>query len=120
MKTEEKTSMGAFAQVIFRCSTECRGSYRCHYGHLTPDGSFAEDTELRFWDFLKSIGLPVASVSAFVEDMDAAELEICGFGYLSQERFDAFVRCFVDSCVTIQLYPGMLVLTFNEKENEDR
>lgn len=115
MKTEEKTSMVNASQVVFRSSAECRGYYRFHYGHLTPDGTFAEDVELSFWDFLKTNDVPVASVTHFVEKFDAAELEICNFGYFSQERFDDFMHCFVDSCDTVQLYPGMLVLTFNKK-----
>ena len=120
MKTEERTSTVEFAQVIFRPSAECRGYYRFHYGHLTPDGTFAESVGLSFWDFLKTVGVPVSLVSSFLEDIDAAELNICCFGYLSQALFDEFVRCFVYTCNTVQLYPGMLVLTFNKKENEDR
>ena len=118
MKTEEKTSMGTVAQVIFRHSAECRGYYRLHYGHLVPDGAFAEDSELLFRDFLKSIDVPDAFVAAFVESFSNADMEICHFGYLSQEHFREFVRCFSDSSTMVQLYPGMLVLTFNEKENE--
>lgn len=118
MKTEEKTSMDAVAQVIFRPSAECRGSYRFHYGHLAPDGTFVEDLELSFRDFLDSVGVPVTFVAAFVESLNDTEKELCNFGYLSQGRFDEFVRYFSDSCTTVQLYPGMLVLTFNKKENE--
>lgn len=119
MKTEEKTSMVGAVQVIFRPSVECRGYYRFHYGHLAPDGTFAEDVELNFSEFLNTIYVPVALLAAFLEKIDAAESEVCGFGYLSQERFDSFMHCFVDSCDTVQLYPGMLVLTFKEKkENE--
>lgn len=118
MKTEDKTSVGKVAQVIFRPSAECRGCYRFHYGHLVPDGTFSEDLESSFWDFLKSVGVPTSFLAAFVGKFDATEMEICHFGFLSQEHFDEFVRCFAASCATIQLYPGMLVLTFNEKEDE--
>ena len=118
MKTKEKTSMGEVAQVIFRPSAECRGRYRFHYGHLVPDGTFVEDSELSFWDFLESIAVPATFVAAFVESLSDTEKEFGRFGFLSQEQFDEFVRYFTDSCVTVQLYPGMLVLTFNKKENE--
>lgn len=119
MKKKEKTGMDAVAQVIFRPSAECRGHYRFHYGCLAPDGTFAEDFELSFWDFLKSIDVPVTFVAVFEDSLSAAEKENCHLGYLSQEHFDEFVRCFSDSCTTVQLYPGMLVLTFNKrKENE--
>lgn len=106
------------SQVVFRSSAECRGYYRFHYGHLTPDGTFAEDSELSFWDFLETNGVPVGCVTLFGEKFDAAELEVCNFGYFSQGRFDDFMHGFVDFCDTVQLYPGMLVLTFNTKENE--
>lgn len=118
MKTEEKKSMGEVAQVIFRSSAECRGYYRFHYGYLVPDGTFAEDDERSFSEFLAVIDVPVTFASVFVESLSDTELEICRFGYLSQGHFDEFVRFFTDSCVTVQLYPGMLVLTFNKKENE--
>jgi len=118
MKTEEKTSMDAVAQVIFRPSSECRGYYRFHYGHLGPDGTFVEDLQLNFSNFLDTIGIPADFVSAFVVKLSDFELELCGLGYLSQERFDNFVRSFVQFCDTVQLYPGMLVLSFNKKENE--
>lgn len=118
MKTEEKTSMGSVAQVIFRHSAECRGYYRLHYGHLVPGGAFEEDSELLFRDFLKGIDVPDAFVAAFVESFSDAETEICHFGYLSQVHFHEFLRCFSDSCTMVQLYPAMLVLTFDEKENE--
>lgn len=110
--------MDAVAQVIFRHSAECRGYYRLHYGHLVPDDSFVEDVVLSFWEFLKSLDVPVSFVAAFVESFSDAEMEICHFGYLSQDHFREFVRCFSDSCTSVQLYPGMLVLTFNKKENE--
>jgi len=119
MKTTEKMSNGAVAQVIFRPSAECRGFYRFHYGYLVPDGTFAEDSELLFRDFLAGIDVPDASVAAFVGSLSDAEKEICHFGYLPQEHFDAFLLYFSGSCTTVQLYPGMLVLTFNKKENED-
>lgn len=119
MKTEEKTSMGNVSQVIFRPSAERHGCYRFHYGHLVPDGTFAEDPELSFWDFLKTLDVPVPFVSGFLGGFDASEKEICHFGYLAQERFDEFVRNFSGYCGAVQLYPGMLVLTFNEKEDED-
>ena len=119
MKTKEKTSMGDVAQVIFRPSAECRGYYRLHYGHLAPDGPFVEDSELSFCDFLESLDVPDAFVAAFVGSLRATEIEICGFGYLAQEHFDEFVRCLSGSCAMFQLYPGMLVLTFKKKkENE--
>ncbi len=110
--------MGKVFQVIFRPSAECRGCYRFHYGHLIPDGTFAEDVELSFWDFLKTLDVPVSIVASFMESLSDTEKELCRFGYLSQEHFDEFVRCFAEPCATIQLYPGMLVLTFNEGEDE--
>ena len=118
MKTEEKKSMDAVTQVIFRPSAERRGYYLCHCGYLSPDGTFAEASDLTFLEFLDIIGVPAESVAPFVESLSDSELEICDFGYLSQERFEGFMRYFLDSCVAVQLYPGMLVLTFNEKENE--
>ena len=118
MKTEGKTSVDAVSQVIFRPSTERRGYYLCHYGHLTSDGTFSEDAELSFSEFLSAVGVPAELVAAFVERLSDSELEVCGFGYLSQERFDEFVRCFVEFFDMVQLYPGMLVLTFYKKENE--
>lgn len=110
--------MGEVAQVVFRPSSECRGYYRFHYGYFTSDGTFAEAAELSFWQFLSTISVPAAFVTSLEGDLDATELEICGFGYLSQKCFDAFLRCFVDSSDTVQLYPGMLVLTFQKKEDE--
>lgn len=118
MKTEEKKSMDAVSQVIFRPSAERCGYHRFHYGHLASDGTFAEASELSFSEFLDIVDVPAGVVSSFVKSLSDSEFEICGFGYLSQERFDEFVRCFVDSCSTFHLYPGMLVLTFNKKENE--
>lgn len=118
MKTEEKTSMDVVSQVIFRPSVERRGYYLCHYGHLGPDGTFVENLQLSFSDFLDAIGIPAALVAAFVKKLSGFELEVCGFGYLSQERFDNFVRSLVRFCDTVQLYPGMMVLSFNKKENE--
>lgn len=119
MKTEEKTSKGEFAQVVFRPSAECRGYYRFHYGHLTSDGTFFENSEQDFFEFLEFVGVPAGLVSSFAGNFSDSELEVCGFGYLLQERFDEFLRCFVGSCGTVQLYPGMLAVTFNKKENED-
>ena len=116
MKTEEKTSMDAVAQVIFRPSAERHGCYRFHYGFLTSDSTFAEESELSFWDFLESLEIPNSFVSIFLAGFDASEKEICRFGYLAQERFDEFMRHFAESCAMVQLYPGMLVLTFKEKE----
>ena len=118
MKTEEKTSMDAVSQVIFRPSSERRGYYLCHYGHLVPDGSFSEAFDLSLSEFLDIIGVPAEAVAAFVKSLSGSELEICGFGYLSQDHFEGFVRSFLEFCGAVQLYPGMLVLTFNEKENE--
>ena len=118
MKTEEKKSMDAVAQIIFRPSAERRGYYLCHCGHLAPDGTFAEASDLTFLEFLDVTGVPADSVAPFVESLSDPELEICDFGYLSQERFDAFVRCFAELCGAVQLYPGMLVFTFYKTENE--
>lgn len=118
MKTEEKTGLSEVAQVIFRHSAECRGYYRFHYGYLLPAGSFAEDVELCFWDFLESLAVPSSLVATFMESFSDAEMEVCHFGYLTQDHFNEFVRYFSDSCTAVQLYPGMLVLTFNKKENE--
>lgn len=118
METEEKTGMNAVAQVVFRPSVERRCYYLFHYGHLAPDGTFVENLELSFSDFLNVIGIPTESVAAFMESLSDFELEVCGFGYLSQEHFDSFVRFFVCSCDTVHLYPGMMVLSFNRKENE--
>lgn len=118
METEEKTGMNAVAQVIFRPSAERRCYYLFHYGHLASDGTFVENFDLSFSDFLNAIGIPAESVAAFMESLSGFELEVCGFGYLSQERFDSFVHFFVRSCDTVQLYPGMMVLSFNKKENE--
>lgn len=119
MKTEEKTSMGKVAQVIFRPSAECPGCYRFHYGHLIPDGTFSEDVERSFLDFLKTIDVPSLFVASFAGNLSESEVEICRFGYLSQEHFDECMRYFAESCARVQLYPGMLVLTFNEEGNED-
>ena len=118
MKTKEKTRMDEVAQVIFRPSSERSGYYRFHYGYLVPEGTFSESADLSFWQFLNTIDVPAAFVTSLEEELDATELEICGFGYLSQECFDVFMRYFADSSDTVQLYPGMLVLTFFEKENE--
>lgn len=119
MKTEEKTSMDVVYQIIFRPSVERRGYYLFHYGHLGSDGTFVENLQLSFSDFLDVIGISAELVADFMEDLSDFELEVCGFGYLSQERFDSFVRFFVRFCGTVQLYPGMMVLTLNRKENED-
>lgn len=119
MKTEEKTSMDAVAQVVFRPSVEHRDFYLCHYGKLPSDGTFVEETELSLSEFLDAIGVPAELVSAFMEGLSDSELQICDFGYLSQEGFDEFVRYFVGSCATVQLYPGMLVLTFNKKKEDE-
>lgn len=118
MKTEEKTSMDVVFQIIFRPSVERRGYYLCHYGHLGSDGTFVENLQFSFSDFLDTIGIPASLVSDFVKNLSSFDLEVCGFGYLSQERFDNFVRSFVQFCDTVQLYPGMMVLNFNRKENE--
>ena len=118
MKTEEKTGKGKIAQVVLRCSTERHGFYRLYYGFLTPDNTFAEESEVSFWDFLGSLEVPDAFVSIFLAGFDASEKEICSFGYLAQERFDELVIRFSRFCRMVQLYPGMLVLTFKEKGNE--
>ena len=68
---------------------------------------------------MEAVGVPSESVTAFVEDIDDSEMEICEFGYFSQERFENFMHCFIHCCDGVQLYPGMLVMSFNEKENED-
>lgn len=118
MKTEEETSLKAVVQVVFRHSAECPGYYRFYYGHLIPGGTFSEDVEQSFCDFLKTIDVPSSYVASFEGNLSDSEMEICCFGYLSQEHFCTFVRYFAESCATVQLYPAMLVLTFNEKENE--
>lgn len=119
MKTKKvEKSVEGVAQVIFRPSAERRGYYLFHYGYLAPDGTFTEDFDLTFSEYLDAIGVPADILAVFVEGLRGSGLEICGFGYLSQERFDEFMRSFVGSLDTVQLYPGMLVLTFNEKENE--
>lgn len=119
MKTEEKTSMGTVAQVIFRPSVERRGYYLFHYGHLAPDDTFVEDFRGSLSEFLDAVGLPSELVTTFVEAFSDSELEVGDFGYLSQERFDSFVHLFVQPCDGVQLYPGMMVVSFNEKEDED-
>lgn len=112
--------MGGVAQVVFRLSAERRGHYLCHYGRLAPDGTFVEDFELSLSEFLDSVGVLFELVTAFMKGLSNSEQEILKFGYLSQERFDSFMRLFVNSCDVVQLYPGMLVLTFNRKEGEGR
>ena len=119
MKTEEKMSMGKAAQVVFRPSSESPGFYRFHYGQLASHGTFVEDPSGSLPAFLEAVGVPSESVTAFVEDIDDSEMEICEFGYFSQERFENFMHCFIHCCDGVQLYPGMLVMSFNEKENED-
>lgn len=118
MNTEEKTSMDVVSQVVFRPSVERRGYYLCHYGHLAADGTFVENLQLSFSDFLENIGIPADLVASFVKNLSGFELEVCGFGYLSQDRFDDFVRFFVQFCDAVRLYPGMMVLSFNKNENE--
>lgn len=119
MKTEEKTGMVKVAQVVFRFSAERQGYYRFHFGCLAPDGTFSEERELRFSEFLGGIDVPAELVHDFEERLGDFEFEVSLFGYLSQERFDEFVREFAEFCDAIQLFPGMLVLTFNEQGNED-
>ena len=119
MKTEEKTSVGEVAQVIFRPSAERRGYYLFHYGYLVPGDSFAEALELNFSEFMGTTDVSAESAAAFfLESLSESELELFSFGYLSQECFNRFVRHFVGFCDFVQLYPGMLVLTFSKKENE--
>lgn len=108
--------MGEVAQVIFRPSSEIRGYYRFHYGFLPSEGPFSECAELSFWQFLSTIDVPAAFVTSLEAKLGAAELEICGFGYLSQERFNDFLRYLADSSDSVQLCPGMLVLTFLKKK----
>lgn len=119
MKTKEKTGVGAVAQVIFRHSAERPGYYLCHYGHLTSEGTFAEASGQSFSEFLVGIGVSGEPIADFMESFSDSELEVCGFGYFSQKRFDEFVRCFLTSCGAVVLYPGMLVLSFNEGRNEN-
>lgn len=119
MKTEEKTSMCVVAQVIFRPSAERRGHYLLYYGHLAPDGTFVEDFRGSLPEFLDDAGVSPELVTAFVEAFSDSELEISDFGYLSQERFDSFMHFFVHSSDGVQLYPGMMVMSFNKKEDED-
>lgn len=116
-KKVEKSASGS-AQVIFRPSAERRGHYLFYYGHLVSDGTFSEASELSFSEFLHTLSIPARLVAVFVESLGGSELEVCSFGYLSQERFFEFLRCFAGSSVGVQMYPGMLVLSFNEKENE--
>ncbi len=111
-------SVGGVPQIIFRHSAERRGYNLCHFGYLTPDGTFAEVPEVSFTSFLGSLGLPAELVDTFVGSLSDSELEVCNFGYLTQERFDEFARYFLASCGKVMLYPGMLVLTFNDEENE--
>lgn len=110
--------MDVVSQVVFRPSVERRCYYLFHYGHLGSDGAFVENLQLSFSVFLETVGIPAELVADFMKDLSGFELEVCGFGYLSQERFDSFLRSFVQFCDTVQLYPGMMVLTFNRKENE--
>ena len=120
MKTEEKTSVGKVAQVIFRPSAERRGYYLFYYGHLIPEGTFVEDFRGSLSEFLDAVGVAPELVAAFVETFAGdSELELGDLGYLSQERFDCFMHFFIHSCDEVQLYPGMLVLTFKEQGNED-
>lgn len=117
-KTEE--SVKEVAQVVFRPSVERSGYYLFHYGYLVPvSGTFTEDSELTFSEFLESVGVPEELLAAFVEDLRGSGLEICDFGYLSQELFDSFMRFFVPSCESFQLFPGMFVLTLIKEEDED-
>lgn len=119
MKTKEKTSECQVPQVVFRTSSERPGFYRFHFGYFTPaGGTFAEERELRFLEFLGSIGVPEELVFNFEKRLGASEFAVSLFGYLSQERFNEFVRDFSGFCGTIQLYPGMLVFTFSKEENE--
>lgn len=110
--------MNVVSQVIFRPSVERRCYYLFHYGHLGSDGTFVENLQLSFSDFLDVVGIPAELVADFMKDLSDFELEVCGFGYLSQECFDDFVHSFVQFCDTVHLYPGMMVLSFNKKENE--
>lgn len=119
MKTKEKTGMVKVPQVVFRSSAECHGYYRFHFGYLAPDDSFAEERELRFSEFLGGIDVPSSLVHDFEKRLGDFEFEVSLLGYLSQKRFDEFVREFIGFCATVQLYPGMLVLSFLEKEGEN-
>lgn len=119
MKTEEETSVSVVAQVIFRPSAERRGHYLFYYGHLAPDGTFVEDFRGSLPEFLDDAGVSPELVTAFVEGIGDSEMEIFDFGYLSQERFDSFMHFFIHSSDGVQLYPGMMVMTFNKEESED-
>lgn len=113
MKTKkEEESVKEVAQVIFRHSAEHRGYYLFYYGHITSEGTFAEASGQSFSEFLVSVGIPGYLVSDFVESFDDSDLKICVFGYLSQKHFDSFMRSFFPFCDSVQLYPGMLVLTY--------
>lgn len=119
MNTKEKTSPVRIPQVVFRTSSERPGYYRFHFGYLTPGGgTFVEERELRLSEFLRGVGVPEELVFNFEKRLDATEFAVSLFGYLSQERFDEFVREFSGFCGTIRLYPGMLVFTFSKEENE--
>lgn len=118
MKTVEKKSLEGVPQVVLRLSTERRGHYLCYYGRLVPDGTFVEDFDLSLSEFLDRAGVVFELVTAFMQGLGDTERQILEFGYLSQERFDNFMRLFVNCCDSVQLYPGMLVLTFNKKEDE--
>jgi len=119
MKTKEKTGMDAVAQIVFRHSVERPGYCLCHYGHLTSEGTFAEASGQSFSEFLVDLGIPGDLISAFVGSLGDSELEVFGFGYLQQKRFDVFVRCFLSFCGSVMLYPGMLVLTFDKKDEDE-
>ena len=119
MNTEEKTSMCVVAQVIFRPSLERNGHYFFHYGHLAPQGTFVEDFRGSLPEFLEDAGVSPELVTAFVEEIGESEMVICDFGYLSQERFDSFMHSFIHCCDGVRLYPGMLVMSFSKKEDED-
>lgn len=122
MKTEEKTGMGAVAQVaqvIFRPSMERSGHYFFHYGHIAPHGTFVEDFSGSLPEFLEAAGVLPEEVTAFVEDIGDSEMDIIDFGYISHERFESFMHSFIHCSDGVRLYPGMMVMSFNEKENED-
>jgi len=119
MNTEEKTSMGAVAQVIFRPSMERSGHYFFHYGHIALHGTFVEDFSGSLPEFLESAGVPPELVTAFVENIGDSEMEIIDFGYISQERFESFMHSFIHCSDGVRLYPGMMVMSFNKKEDED-
>lgn len=119
MNVEEKTCTSVVAQVIFRPSMERSGHYFFHYGHLAPHGAFVEDFRGSLPEFLEAADVSPELVTAFVEEFDESEMKICDFGYLSQERFESFVHSFIPCSAGVRLYPGMMVMSFCKKEEDE-